>query len=258
MGIDFSEVTEVVGEAVSREQIQRMAHRYLWAGAMCKGRDVLEIACGSGQGLGYLSAVARSLVAGDITPSLVERAKAHYGNRVDIRLMDAISLPFPDNSLDVVILFEAIYYLPDATAFVRECQRVLRPGGKMLITTSNKEMYDFNPSPHSNQYYGVVELNALCREFGFDCTFSGYMAMEAVSLRQRMLRPIKAVAVKLKLIPKTMAGKRLLKRLVFGGLVTMPAEISADDIVYTPPVALRVDMRIDNFKVIYCEAELTG
>jgi len=39
----------------------------------------------------------------------------------------------------VIILFEAIYYIPDAEKFVEECARVLRLGGKVLIATANKD-----------------------------------------------------------------------------------------------------------------------
>jgi len=132
MTTDYSTVTELPGEDVTQEQIERMARRYSWAGEYCCDKDVLEVACGAGQGLGYLELVAKSLKAGDITPSLVIRAQAHYGGRIRIEEMDAQQLPFPDGSLDVVILFEAIYYLPLAEQFVSECRRVLRRGGVRL------------------------------------------------------------------------------------------------------------------------------
>ena len=40
---DFTTVTEVAGEEVSGEQIERLAHRYYWAGEFCRGRDVLLV-----------------------------------------------------------------------------------------------------------------------------------------------------------------------------------------------------------------------
>ena len=86
-------------------------------------KDVLEVACGAGQGLGYLSSLSKTLYAGDITRSLVEQVKSHYGQRINIAVMDAMALPFDDSSLDVIILFEAIYYLPSAESFVNECVR---------------------------------------------------------------------------------------------------------------------------------------
>jgi len=45
-------------------------------------------------------------------------------------------------------------------------------------------------------------------------------------MRQKIMRPLKKLVVRLGLIPKSMAGKKILKKLVFGNLVPMPAEIT--------------------------------
>lgn len=251
MSTDFTTVTELSGDEVSAEQVERMQHRYGWAVDYCVEKDVLEVACGAGQGLSVLARVARSLAAGDITPSLVEVAKKHYGTRVDIRVLDAQQLPLPDQSLDVVVLFEAIYYLPSAEAFAKECQRVLRPGGQVLVATANKDLYDFNPSPYSHRYYGIVELGKLFGGHGFACEFFGSYPFHGASMRQRILRPIKRLAVTLRLMPKTMTGKKLLKRLVFGGLVKMPNETELDTAGYVAPVALPAGTPNSEHKVIY-------
>lgn len=223
---DFVEVTELAGADVSSEQVERVRTRYAWALPYCADRDVLEIACGTGPGLGVLSAAARSFAAGDISDAILSRARAHYGARVDIRVMDALNLPFADASLDVVIIFEALYYVPDARRFAIECARVLRPDGIVLISNANKDLFDFNPSPYSHVYHGVVELGALFRDVGFEARFWGDIPVAAVSLRQKLLRPIKKVVVGLGLMPKSMAGKALLKRLVFGEMQPFPHEIS--------------------------------
>ena len=62
---------------------------------------------------------------------------------IRLRQFDAQDMPFEDKSKDVIIMFEAIYYIPDAERFVRECERVLPSGGKVLIATANKDLYDF-------------------------------------------------------------------------------------------------------------------
>lgn len=252
---DYSIVTELSGEDVTREQIERMARRYYWAGEYCCDKDVLEVACGAGQGLGYLALTAKSLRGGDITPSLVVRAKAHYGERIRIEEMDALRLPFPDDSLDVVILFEAIYYLPLAEQFVEECRRVLRGGGYVLLATANKDLFDFNPSPYSHQYYGVVELEDLFRVRGFACEFFGDTPVDRISWRQKLLRPVKRIVVDLGLMPRSMAGKKLLKRVVFGKLLSMPAEISRNTAPYIPPATIPSGKPDRVHKVIYLAAK---
>ena len=225
MDNDYISVTEIAGDEVTQEQVDRLCNRYYWAGKYCSGKDVVEAACGSGQGLGYLAGIAGSLEAGDYSDEILSITRRHYGERIALRQFDAQDMPFEDNSKDVIIMFEAIYYIPDAEKFVRECARVLRPGGKVLIATANKDLYDFNPSPHSYKYYGVVELNDLFAKHGFKTEFFGDTPINKAPLKQRILRPVKKIAVALGIMPKSMAGKKLLKRIVFGGLVQMPAEI---------------------------------
>lgn len=254
---DFTTVTELSGDDVTRAQVDSALHRYGWAQSLCRGKDVLEIACGSGTGLGMLAAVARSVRAGDVTPALVDRARAHYGDRVAIDVMDAHTLPFPDRSLDVIILFEALYYLPDADQFVREARRVLRPGGVVLITTANKDAPDFNPSPYTHRYFGVRELATLFGTNGFSSEFYGYWSYAGAPAWQRPLVSVKKAAVSLGLMPKTMNGKKLLKRLVFGSLVKMPAELGGDGTTFTPPIEIPNDRLHTAHRLVYCKASLS-
>jgi hypothetical protein len=131
---------------------------------------------------------------------------------------------------------------------------VLRPGGVVLVVTANKDLYDFNPSPHSYEYYGTVELNELLSSVGFHVKCFGGTPVRSLSLKQKLLRPVKKIVVNLGLMPKSMAGKKILKRLVFGSMVTMPAEITQETSTYTPPTPIGIDSPNSQYKVIYCEA----
>jgi SAM-dependent methyltransferase len=222
---EFVTVTEIAGDDVSKEQISRLCNRYYWTGQYCIGKDVVEAACGSGQGLGYLQGLSQSLEAGDCSKKLIEITKSYYRNRIEVRQFDAQNMPFEDQSKDVIILLEAIYYLPNASRFVQECARVLRPGGVVLVATANKDLYDFNPSLYSFTYYGTVEINALFASEGFSVKCFGDTPISDISIRQKLLRPIKKIVVSFGLMPTEMAGKKFLKRLVFGEMVKMPAEI---------------------------------
>ncbi len=75
MELDFLSVTELAGDEVTQEQVDRLCNRYYWAGTYCEGKDVLEAACGTGQGLGYLAKRAKSLSAGDYTADILKIAK---------------------------------------------------------------------------------------------------------------------------------------------------------------------------------------
>jgi ubiquinone/menaquinone biosynthesis C-methylase UbiE len=253
---DFTDVTEMAGEKISTEQVFRLANRYYWAGTFAQGRDVLEVACGTGPGLGYLSTISNSITAGDYSQAIVDAAKSHYGDRITISQFDAQDLPYQDNSLDVIIIFEALYYIPSAEKFASECKRVLRSGGYVLVSNANKDLFDFNPSPHSFIYHGVKELGQLFNNLEFDTQFWGSTPVAQISWKQKILRPIKKIIVNSGLMPKSMAGKAFFKRLIFGSLVEMPAEIDENTSAVEKPQEIRSGIKNTDYKVIYCAARL--
>lgn len=254
---DFPSITELPGEDASSEQIERLHDRYYWARNYCENKDVLEVACGAGQGLGYLKTIVRSLKAGDISEPTLKIARKHYGDRIQIDKFDAQKLPYEDDSFDVVLLYEAIYYLPSVDEFLLQCCRVLRKTGTLLIVTTNKDLYDFHPSRFSTKYFGVRELNELLGRHGFSAEFFGQTSTAEISWRQRILRPIKKIATLLHLMPGTMAQKRFLKRLVFGRLEKTPSEIHQEYVALKAPRLLPNNRANREFKVIYCGASLT-
>jgi len=251
---DFLTVTELAGDEVSGEQLRRVCHRYHWAKQYVAGRDVLEVACGSGMGLGFLARHARSLKAGDLSPEVLSRIDREAARATELQVFDAQELPYSDGSFDVVILFEALYYIPSAEGFVREAKRVLRPAGLLLIATANKDLYDFNASPFAQTYYGVVELDRLLATNEFKTEFFGYLRTSDLSTKQRLLRPAKMLAASLGLIPKTMQRKAWLKRLIFGTPVRAPGTILNVPFEYSPPDPIGRDAADRSHKVIYCVA----
>jgi hypothetical protein len=109
-----------------------------------------------------------------------------------------------------------------------EARRVLRPGGVCLVSAINKDCPDFNPAhPLYYRCYGTVELSQLFVQHGFEPECAGIIPLDKPSLRRRAFKPLKAFAVKAHLIPDTMAARRYLKRIVFGKLEPMPANIEA-------------------------------
>ncbi len=257
MSTDFVELTEISGTEVSAEQVERIYQRYYWAADYCRGKDVLEVACGTGQGVGYIAGLSKSMSAADYSESILAVARAHYGDRFKFEQFDAQKMPFPDARFDTVIIFEAIYYIPDPLRFFRECKRVLRPGGVLLIATANKDLFDFNPSAHSHRYFGVPEMCAELGKLGYATEFFGGFPLEEVSARQKVMRPVKMIAARLGLIPKSMRAKRFLKKFVFGGLVRMPAEIKADRDPPPPrPAPIPADTADRRHKVLFCAARI--
>lgn len=221
------EITDVAGEPTETTQLRRLIERYHWAASYCDGLTVLEVACGTGQGLGLLRSRAKSVYACDLSPENLDAARRGSGTSQPLVQADAQSLPFADESLDAIILLEAIYFLPSAGAFLAEATRTLRPGGWCLVSAINKDCADFNGRhPLYRELYGAPELSRSFREHGLSPDCFGIIPMNQPSLRSRAFRPIKKLAVGLNIIPASMSGRLLLKRIVFGPLKTMPHDIS--------------------------------
>lgn len=256
METNYYDVTEMSGTKVSKEQVERMCKRYYWAKNYCINKDVLEVACGAGQGLGYLQKYSKSIEGGDYSDEILKTPLKYYGDRITIKQFDAHSLPYTDKSKDVIIIFESIYYLKSFETFIKECKRVLKKDGILLISTANKDLYDFNPSPFTYKYYGVLELKEILKKNNFNSKFFGDVSTANISIRQKVLRPIKKIAVKLNIVPKSMMGKKILKKLVFGNLVNLPYEIMDNLLEYKNPKILSSKKADREYKVIFCEAKL--
>ena len=250
---DFTTVTEAPGDALRHEALEMLWTRYAFAAEYCRDRHVLEVACGAGQGLGLLARTAARVVGGDCTERLLGFAKQHYGSRIPLVRLDGQQLPFHDATFDVVLLYEAVYYLPEPALFLEECRRVLRPGGRVLLCTANKGLADFNPSPFHRRYFSGAELIDLFRRHRFDPVLLGAFPVAQETTRNRIVSLIKRTAVALHLVPKTMRGKALLKRLFFGPLEAAPAELSGEWRNHRPQV-VPSGTGADRYRVLFVDA----
>ena len=115
--------------------------RYLWASQFTRGARVLDIACGSGfGGKILLESGAARVVAADLSEEALvaaEEALRPFGNRAEVRRVDALDMSFEDGSFDAVTSMETLEHLPDPLRFVSEAARVLRPGGILVLSTPN-------------------------------------------------------------------------------------------------------------------------
>ncbi len=255
--VSYKDVTEVPGLKVTDEQLSMLVTRYSLARDFSKGKKVLEVACGSGIGIGYLALVAESYTGVDLDKSNIKIAdkNSELIQNASVKQMDAHSLEFEDNSFDVVILFEALYYLQNPELFLREVRRVLLPDGKLIISTVNCEWPGFNPSPHSVSYYKVRDLENLLSSEGFVSTQYVAFPDTVDSFKKKMIRTIRRLAVKYNLIPKTMVGKEFLKRLFIGRLRTMPTALGEE---HGKKAELKLVAEIKDlslYKMIYCVAQ---
>ena len=255
---EYLTVTENPGCGAHSEQIERLFQRYRFALDYCRDQEILEVACGGGMGLGYLAKFAKRVVGGDIDESNLKFAREHYNGRgnIELKTLDAQQLPFNDSNFDVVIMYEAIYYLPQPMKFVEEAHRVLRDKGVIIICTANKEWSGFNPSPHSCKYFSTQELAFLLEKGGFAVKMFAGSPVTAETAKDKVISIIKQSAVKLHLIPKTMKGKEILKRLFFGKLKPIPSEVSDGMSDYVPPLSIPSKVPNGGYKVIYAVGQI--
>lgn len=116
------------------------------------GSTVLEVACGTGRATVMLAEALGEhsiLHALDLTPEMLARARVKLERRgllgrVKLQTGDARKLPFPDESFELVYngymfdLLDADEFMP----FVREFYRVLKPGGRLVLTNMSKNTSD--------------------------------------------------------------------------------------------------------------------
>ena len=115
-------------------------YRYRFACNFVEFKRVLDIACGEGYGAAaLLKAGAASVIGVDICPEVCEQARRKYG--LDARAGRANSIPLPSSSIDVVVSFETIEHLDSPGRFLDECCRVLAPGGRLVVSTPNRDFY---------------------------------------------------------------------------------------------------------------------
>src|SRR4030042_760930 len=153
--------------------------------------------------------------------------------------------------LDVAILYEAIYYLPQPEKFFYETRRVLRENGVLLIATVNKDWPEFNPSPFSTRYFSVPELEGLLKENGFKVEIYGAFSVLPNGAKEKIIAEIRKKTVALHLIPKTMKGKEFLKKIFYGQLLPLKEEIEEEACEYSPVIPIPSHIPNQEYKVIY-------
>ena len=133
--------------------------RYLSVQEICKGKRVLDIACGEGYGSNIIAQVSDTVVGVDISEETIENAKGKYRKENTTFVTgSADNIPAEDNSFDVVISFETIEHISEdcQIRFLQEIKRVLKPDGILVMSSPDKENYSDIPN-FKNEYH-VHEL----------------------------------------------------------------------------------------------------
>ena len=127
------------------------------AGYLRRGQRVLDIACGSGFGLRMLDAAGARTLGVDYDAGALGDIRRRQPTARVVRA-DALRLPLPTGSVDLVVSFETIEHVADARGLVVELRRVLKPGGSLVLSTPNARFGP--PERHTNNPFHVREFSA--------------------------------------------------------------------------------------------------
>jgi 2-polyprenyl-3-methyl-5-hydroxy-6-metoxy-1,4-benzoquinol methylase len=141
---------------------QRLLKAYIAAKPLVKG-DLLEVGCGEGRGVEVLLDQVKSYHGIDKIREIIDTLKQKFPNAT---FEQAVIPPFrsiPSNTYDTVVSFQVIEHIKKDRLFLQEVHRVLKPGGRAIISTPNiRHTLSRNPW-HIREYTGN-QLKGLCEE----------------------------------------------------------------------------------------------
>jgi len=113
------------------------AARYRYALSQVEGKKVLDIACGTGYGIGLMQDDAGFVCGVDVDIEAASLARLECSANSTVLLGDGLRLPFRDGCFEIITSFETIEHLSNRFEFLSELDRVLSPSGKIFLSTPN-------------------------------------------------------------------------------------------------------------------------
>jgi ubiquinone/menaquinone biosynthesis C-methylase UbiE len=136
-------------------------------------KRILDAACGNGRHTRFLLKYADPdavITTFDLSPRMLERARARLKSaRVSHAVADLTRLPYADGSFDAIVCGWVLEHLPDPRPGLRELARVLQPGGKLLLLSTEDTLTGAMCSRLWHcRTYNRGELKQVCAECGLN------------------------------------------------------------------------------------------
>lgn len=139
-------------KSLSRERFSAFAQTYVASATLSAGHDLdrvlavadpqadwlaLDVATGGGHTALRIAPHVRTMVAADLALPMLNAARRYIDDQGvgNLRYVaaDSEALSFPANTFDLITCRAAAHHFPDVFTFMRECARVLKPGGRLVI-----------------------------------------------------------------------------------------------------------------------------
>lgn len=138
-----------------------------------------DLGCGTGRLSAALAPFVSEVVAVDASAAMLDAARARLEGLEGVRIREGEleDLPIEDDLLDAATLVLTLHHLPEPAAALAEAQRVLRPGGRLLVV---------DMLPHSHENYrttmGHVWLGFSAEQIGSLLADAGFDAVRVTAL----------------------------------------------------------------------------
>lgn len=172
--------TEITSDEIVSDNVihQRLLFPYIKCQELVSG-NLLEVGCGFGRGVETLKAYCEHYTGIDKLENLIQGLQKKHPDAT----FKAMNIPpfhgIADNSFDTVVTFQVIEHINKDGEFLKEIKRVLKPGGKMILTTPQKE-FTLSRNPWHVREYDPAEMKTIVSKYFDKVDFKGVAGNEKV------------------------------------------------------------------------------